>query len=145
MLRDHVPSSWDFLVPNVISGSRVLTPEGKLAASKKGRGVHATGHRAWEKSCNNVGQILILRKMAFQQQWARFPGRHMCSSKGFSPASHSVPLGHMMALPLSASPEWDKKGREEVTKLAALSVSVSGLSLPCQRENLFIFKCSGSS
>lgn len=123
--------------------SRLLTPEGKLAASKKGRGVHAIGQRALEKSCNNVGQIFILRKMAFQQQWARFPGRHICLSKGFSPASHSVPLGHMMALPLSASQEWEKKDREE-TKLAALCFCKWFVS-SCHRVNLFIFKCSGSS
>lgn len=50
----------------------------------------------------------------------------------------------MMALPLlSACQKWDKD-KEEETKLAALFVSVSGLSLLCHRVNAFIFKCSGS-
>lgn len=53
--------SWP-LVPGL--ENRLLAPEGKLAVSKKGRGVHATGQRVLEKSYSNVEQ-----KHLYGEKW----------------------------------------------------------------------------
>lgn len=114
MLRDHVPCFWDFLVPDAMSGKQAIDSRGEVGSIKEGE--RSSCHRA---AC--IGQELqqcwakafILRKLVFQQQWARFPDRRICLSK----RPHSVSFGHMMALPLlSASQEWDKKDREEKEK-----------------------------
>lgn len=115
-----------------------------MAASERGRGVHAIGQRVLEKSCSNVEQ-----KRLYGEKWpfdssglGSQTGTVACPEDSLWPLTLS--LSHMMALPLlSARQKWDKD-KEEETKLAVVFVSVSGLSLLCHRVSAFVFRCSGS-
>ena len=135
MLRDHVSSFWNFSVPNPMSGKQAVDSRGEVGSSKKRE--RSSCHRAvyigqelqqcWVKA-------LIMKKLAFQQQWANFPGRQglfvqkvlLCLSW-----PHDGP-----ASPLCQS----KMGQEGQRRdRSCCSIYFSGLLLPCQTVNLFIF------
>lgn len=123
--------------------SRLLAPEGKLQPPKRGEEFMPQGSMLWRRVATMLGNHIYVEKNGLSTAVGQIPRwAHLFVQRPL--ASDSVPRGHMMALPLFNCQEWDKKDREEETNLAALSVSVSGLSLPCQRINC-IFKCSGSS